>query len=220
MFRLLALGFVAFFSNAALAAPPSSCAAKFVGTWSYAGGTTTVNADGTANPHCLACVSVQTWTCQGNTYLFSNSGPPGQFSATLVDPTHMQGSGVIATRVGAAPAVAGQQASKPKAGTESPQEPGLIEGNRLGRLTTRAKREAYDIAQQMLTTAMAQWLDRANENLDLKERIRDKAAAMNNAAAEGRWRQAQHEYDTLKPLIAEAKKRGLKLSSRFDALFR
>jgi hypothetical protein len=94
----------------ALAAPPASCAKKFIGEWSYAGGTTTVRANGLAYPHCAMCVSVQTWTCEGNTYYFSNSGPPGQFSATLIDANHVQGSAGIATRVGAAPAVAPRHA--------------------------------------------------------------------------------------------------------------
>jgi hypothetical protein len=88
--------------NSALAGPPSSCACKFIGTWSFSSGTTTVWANGLAYPKCGGCVAVQTWTCQGNTYLFSNSGPPGQFSQTLIDSTHMQGSGGIATRVGGA----------------------------------------------------------------------------------------------------------------------
>lgn len=83
---------------AANASPPSSCACKFVGTWTYSGGTTTVNPDGTATPHCPACVAVQSWTCSGNTYYFSNSGAPGQFSAVLLDDTHLQGGGVLATR--------------------------------------------------------------------------------------------------------------------------
>jgi hypothetical protein len=85
--------------DTASAGPPSSCASKFVGTWAFSGGTTTVIPDGTAIPHCTMCVPVQTWTCQGNTYLFSNSGPPGQFSQTLIDSDHMQGSGGIATRI-------------------------------------------------------------------------------------------------------------------------
>jgi hypothetical protein len=102
---------MAMLSTAASAAPPASCAAKFVGTWTYSGGTTVVNADGTANPRCPACVSVQTRTCQGNTYLFSNSGPPGQFSATLINANQMQGSGIIATRVGAAPSPAKREST-------------------------------------------------------------------------------------------------------------
>ena len=96
----LALSCAAFFSNAAWAAPPASCASKFVGTWTYPGGTTIVRADGTAYPKCPNCVPMQTWTCRGNTYLFSNAGPPGQFSATLIDANRMQGSGIIATRAG------------------------------------------------------------------------------------------------------------------------
>ena len=42
----------ALLTNAAAAAPPASCVCKFVGEWSYPGGTTTVYANGTAQPHC------------------------------------------------------------------------------------------------------------------------------------------------------------------------
>lgn len=106
--RLL-LTAVSFTANLAAAAePPSSCADKFVGTWSFPGGTTTVMANGLAYPRCTFCVAVQTWTCQGDTYLFSNSGPPGQFSATLIDSNRMSGNGgrIISTRVGPAPPTA------------------------------------------------------------------------------------------------------------------
>ncbi len=97
--------------NSAFAAPPASCAHKFVGTWVYPGGITTVSANGQAYPKCPMCVAVQSWTCSGNTYLFSNSGPPGQFSATLVGANTMQGSGVVATRVGGRAAAAKQPKS-------------------------------------------------------------------------------------------------------------
>lgn len=101
VFRLLvAIASTAMPVGLAAAAPPSSCAHKFIGTWVYPGGVTTVAANGMAYPKCPMCVPTQTWTCSGNTYLFSNSGPPGQFSATLVGPNTMQGSGVVATRVG------------------------------------------------------------------------------------------------------------------------
>lgn len=53
----------------------------------------------------------------GNTYLFSNSGPPGQFSATLVDANHMQYSGGVATRTRAGACSAGGTEKKPKGGT-------------------------------------------------------------------------------------------------------
>jgi hypothetical protein len=86
--------------QAAQAAPPASCASKFVGVWTYPGGTTTIHPNGTATPSCVGCVAVQSWTCNGNTYLFSNSGSPGEFSAVLVDATHLVGSGVTAVRVG------------------------------------------------------------------------------------------------------------------------
>ena len=54
----------ALLTNAAAAAPPASCVCKFVGEWSYPGGTTTVYANGTAQPHCAMCVPVQTRTCK------------------------------------------------------------------------------------------------------------------------------------------------------------
>jgi hypothetical protein len=68
-------------------------------------------------------VPTQTWTCQGNTYLFSNSGPPGQFSATLsADGRQLIGGGTVATRVGGAAAKKpATEAAKPKA--PAPTEP-------------------------------------------------------------------------------------------------
>jgi len=100
---LVVAGFVTVSASFAAAAPPASCAHKFVGTWVYAGGTTVIAPGGTAYPKCAMCVPTQTWTCQGNTYLFSNSGPPGQFSATLSpDGRQLIGGGVVATRVGGA----------------------------------------------------------------------------------------------------------------------
>jgi hypothetical protein len=86
----------------AAAAPPKSCAYKFVGTWAYPGGTTVVLANGTALPKCAPCVPVQYWTCSGNTYTFSNPGG-ATWSATLsADGRQLIGT-VTATRVGGAP---------------------------------------------------------------------------------------------------------------------
>jgi hypothetical protein len=117
----LAMAFVVL-SVPALAAPPSSCACKFVGEWVYPGGSTTVFANGTAKPKCAFCVPMQSWTCNGNTYYFSNSGPPGQFTATLVGENRMQYSGGVATRVhaGACSAGAGEKKSKDNAGCATP----------------------------------------------------------------------------------------------------
>jgi hypothetical protein len=104
--------FFVLWTNLAFAAPPASCARKFIGTWVYPGGTTVVAPGGIAYPKCPMCVPTQTWTCQGNTYLFSNSGPPGQFSATLsADGRQLIGGSTAATRVGG-PARGGATASK------------------------------------------------------------------------------------------------------------
>ena len=48
----------ALLTNAAAAAPPASCVCKFVGEWSYPGGTATVYANGTAQPHCGAAGAI------------------------------------------------------------------------------------------------------------------------------------------------------------------
>lgn len=117
--RLLACAAILAVSlSSASAAPPASCASKFVGTWVYPVGTTVVAPGGMAYPKCPMCVPTQTWTCSGNTYLFSNSGPPGQFSATLsADGRQLIGGGTVATRVGgarvAAPAPAKQEQQEP-----------------------------------------------------------------------------------------------------------
>jgi hypothetical protein len=105
---LLIAGLLVLPAGVASAAPPASCAHKFIGTWVYPGGTTVVAPGGIAYPKCAMCVPTQTWTCQGSTYLFSNSGPPGEFSATLsADGRQLIGSGVVATRVGGAAPVGG-----------------------------------------------------------------------------------------------------------------
>jgi hypothetical protein len=109
----------------ASAAPPASCAHKFIGTWVYAGGTTVVAPGGIAYPKCAMCVGTQTWTCQGNTYLFSNSGPPGQFSSTLSpDGRQLIGSGVVATRVGGAARDGGSTANKAAATSNTKEHVG------------------------------------------------------------------------------------------------
>jgi hypothetical protein len=98
------------------AAPPASCVNKFVGVWSYAGGTTRVNADGTANPTCVMCVAVQTWTCSGNTYTITG---PTSYTATLTpDGRQMVGSAGIAVRSGGAASAAQQNADPAKPAQE------------------------------------------------------------------------------------------------------
>jgi hypothetical protein len=106
------------------AAPPASCVCKFVGVWKYPGGVTTVAPDGRAYPKCPGCRE-QTWTCQGNTYLFSNNGaPPGEFSATLVDSNHMKYSGGVAERVSV-----GKCGNDESRTTKSPSStPGSVQG--------------------------------------------------------------------------------------------
>lgn len=126
LLRLMLGAIVALTATSAFASPPASCAHKFIGTWVYPGGTTVVAPGGLAYPKCPMCVPTQTWTCNGNVYLFSNSGPPGQFSATLTpDGTMAIGStGIVATRVGApkptAPTVRTPKVNTPNVAATTP----------------------------------------------------------------------------------------------------
>lgn len=80
------------------AAPPASCVQKFIGTWSYSGGTTRIEADGNAYPSCFMCAKIQQWTCSGDTYYSSSGG--ADYTATLTNGGHhLVGSGVTAVRV-------------------------------------------------------------------------------------------------------------------------
>jgi hypothetical protein len=212
LFGLVAL------SSSVQASPASGCARKFVGSW-----TVRVNATGQTYPSqilpngrtqvvCPMCTPGGTWTCEGNTITVQVDNGVVTQHQLQADGRTMVGGCCTITRMGAVPA---------NASVESvPQEQGLKEGPTFGRLPVRAKREAYDIAREMLTTALGQWLDRTNENLDLKEKIRNSLARIDEEAKDGRWINVQRDYAALQPFLAEARKRGLKLSSRFDVLVR
>jgi len=93
----------------AAAAPPSSCAGKFIGEWRHSGSGNrgSVKADGRAlcSEH-PACVQ-GTWTCSGNVFTYTNS--VGTWDYTLApDGKSMStnGGAAVATRIGSAPASA------------------------------------------------------------------------------------------------------------------
>lgn len=95
------VGVVAFvlFASPALAAPPSSCASKFVGTWQH--GTSnigTLRPDGqalcTGNPFCVQ----GTWTCSGNSLTYTNSA--GTYVYTLQSDGVMTYGSIVVTRIG------------------------------------------------------------------------------------------------------------------------
>ncbi len=112
-FRLAAIGGLLVSATLpAFAMPPKSCAAKFVGTWAYSGGTTVVNADGTANPQCFLCVPVQTWTCNGNTYIITG---PTTYQATLsADGRQLIGAAGVATLVSGGERPVARPVSQPR----------------------------------------------------------------------------------------------------------
>lgn len=93
----------------AAAAPPSSCAGKFIGEWRHSGSGNrgSIKADGRAlcseHPACAQ----GTWTCSGNVLTYTNS--LGTWDYTLApDGKSMStnGGAAVATRIGAAPASA------------------------------------------------------------------------------------------------------------------
>lgn len=94
-------GVVAFalIAGPALAAPPSSCASKFVGTWQH--GTSnigTLKPDGqalcTSNPFCVQGA----WTCSGNSLTYTNSA--GTYVYTLQSDAVMTYGSIEVTRIG------------------------------------------------------------------------------------------------------------------------
>ncbi|MBR0931597.1 hypothetical protein JQ561_33730 [Bradyrhizobium diazoefficiens] len=91
----------------AAAAPPASCAGKYVGRWTHTGGNnSTVTADGraTCEDHAF-CVKGATWTCDGNVFIYTNSG--GTWNYTLApDGRTMSVGSAVATRLGPVPASA------------------------------------------------------------------------------------------------------------------
>jgi hypothetical protein len=104
------------------ASPPASCACKFVGVWSHSAGTTTVHADGTMTPNCPAhnCVATQTWTCDGDRFIFSNnSAPPGEFEGKLIDPNHVQGPTWSSARVSGGSCGSSGRKQPPASATET-----------------------------------------------------------------------------------------------------
>jgi hypothetical protein len=200
-------------TSLASAAPPASCANKFVGTWVYPGGTTVVAPGGIAYPQCAMCVPTQTWTCQGNTYLFSNSGPPGQFSATLSpDGRQLIGGGVVATRVGgAAPGsgAAGKSAAAPgrkeSAGDKkdaAPQKPTRIGNAKPPEVKPEAKPQAS--AAKSSPAAPADALPRRSASCSDITGTSNAAPAASNCRDADRSLYAARQLRQVNPQVAAA----------------
>lgn len=90
----------------AFAAPPASCASKFIGEWRHSGGNKgTLTADGRAicSEH-AACQAEGTWTCAGNNMTYNTS--MGSWVYTLQPDGSIAANGGIAraVRIGRAPA--------------------------------------------------------------------------------------------------------------------
>jgi hypothetical protein len=113
---LLGLG-----SVSAGAAPPASCAQKFVGSWTIrvnATGQTypaLVRPNGTVHITCPLCPSEGTWTCNGNTFTSIETSSTSTLSS---DGRTMTGSCCVSTRVGRAAV-----AARPAAPGDTPRRP-------------------------------------------------------------------------------------------------
>lgn len=105
---LIAATLLSVLCSPAFAAPPSSCAAKFIGEWRHTGGNKgTLTPDGRAlcSEH-AGCVQ-GSWTCSGNVLTYTNS--IGTWNYTLEpDGKSMStnGGAAVAVRMGAVPASA------------------------------------------------------------------------------------------------------------------
>ena len=106
----LVVGLLIISMTFATAAPPTSCASKFVGGWTVrilATGQTypaVISPGGTTHVTCPMCTPTATWTCNGDTITIFVNGIT--VSHTLAaDGRTMSGSGATLTRVGAVPAI-------------------------------------------------------------------------------------------------------------------
>lgn len=112
----------------ASAAPPASCAGKFVGTWSVtvlATGQTyrsQIRADGTLSSACPLCPAVQTWTCSGNTFILTS--PVHHTHTISPDGRRMAGGCCSSVRIGGAPVAAVKGPAAPK--QRRLPEPGVL----------------------------------------------------------------------------------------------
>ena len=106
---LLFGGLLLLASGPVVAAPPASCAQKFVGTWTVRVNVTgqtyplIVRPNGTSHITCPLCPSEGTWTCNGDTFTSIETSTSATLSA---DGRTLTGGCCTTTRVGAAVAAA------------------------------------------------------------------------------------------------------------------
>lgn len=217
LYRSIAVSATVLLQTASLmAAPPASCARRFIGEWSHSAGTTTISANGRMYPHCsVSCVAVQTWTCDGNTITFSNGeGPPGEFTGTMIDTNHIQGSTWTSTRVGGAPRPV---SPSPETDARPPvvpkSEPGLIQGRRFNIVQGPVGRilAAVDLALgQYSYDQLAQFNRELGEVVEqnarrsaLKQRIIGSLESIRQLAANQQWGQLQRSLRTYNALKAQ-----------------
>jgi hypothetical protein len=107
---LFSVGFLVLALGPAKAAPPASCAHKFIGTWTVqvnATGQTyplLIRPNGTSHITCPLCPPEGTWTCEGN--ILRSLEPVSTTSTLSPDGRTLTGSCCTTTRVGAPAVVA------------------------------------------------------------------------------------------------------------------
>lgn len=108
-------------AGSAMAAPPSSCASKFIGTWQHGNSNiSTLTADGQALCSGNAFCVQGTWTCSGNSLTYYNS--LGTYVYTLQPNGDMTYGSIVVRRIGGGGQVASQPA-KPAARPAPPTKP-------------------------------------------------------------------------------------------------
>ena len=182
----------------AQAAPPSSCVSKFVGAWSVrvdATGqtyTSQIRADGTLSSACFMCAPVQSWTCNGNTFVLLG---PGSATHTLsADGRHMSGSCCTLTRLGAPPAAPAVAASKPTQATPPTQSPALKQQPLTGSPSKKAS--CSDITGTGSTTPAANDCKDANRSLHAARVTREKYPVLSQYEYKKAAAAAQRAGDT------------------------
>jgi hypothetical protein len=193
-------------AGSAAAAPSSSCAGKFVGTWQHnPGNIETLTRDGraicSANAFCLQ----GTWDCNGNSFIYTNSS--GTFTYT------MQPNGTITLGSNVMTRISPSAKSAPV--SSSSEEPGLIEGKRLlivqgliGRIDVAidlaVTQNIYDNVQQ-LNRELQDTLANIRAHRALIKRYNDMVSEMNQLAKDQQWPKLQRMMPSFKAVLAEIK---------------
>jgi len=116
---VLSVAIATFVSSAASAAPPPSCAGKFIGVWNHGNNNIgTLHANGVASCSGNSFCTQGTWTCEGNTLLYTN--PVQTYQYQLQPNGTMTYNNIVVTRIGGNPSPARERAVTPSTAVAAP----------------------------------------------------------------------------------------------------